>query len=97
MPENRRAYNIQQFSTSTGAIVSGGGETGYYTEDNLPDDSYATLTDPSVNTLDPAIMRYRLCVYASGTFNHFFLNLLYVLANCPPIRRIRSMLIQSGM
>ena len=31
-----------------------GGETGYYTEDNLPDDSYATLTDPSVNTLDPA-------------------------------------------
>lgn len=44
----------KQFSTSTGAIVSGGGETGYYTEDNLPDDSYATLTDPSVNTLDPA-------------------------------------------
>lgn len=29
------------------------------------------------------LMRYRLCVYASGTFNHFFLNLLYVLANCP--------------
>lgn len=44
----------KQFSTSTGAIVSGGGETGYYTEDNLPDDSYSTLTDPSVNTLDPA-------------------------------------------
>ena len=44
----------KQFNASTGAIVSGGGETGYYTEDNLPDDSYSTLTDPSVNTLDPA-------------------------------------------
>ena len=32
----------KQFDTSTGAIVSGGGATGYYTEDNLPDDSYST-------------------------------------------------------
>lgn len=32
----------RQFDTSTGAIVSGGGATGYYTEDNLPDDSYTT-------------------------------------------------------
>ena len=31
----------RQFDTTTGAIVSGGGATGYYTEDNLPDDSYA--------------------------------------------------------
>ena len=32
----------KQFDTSTGAIVSGGGATGYYTEDNLPDASYTT-------------------------------------------------------
>ena len=31
----------RQFDTTTGAIVSGGGATGYYTEDDLPDDSYA--------------------------------------------------------
>ena len=37
----------RQFDTGTGAIVSGGGATGYYTEDNLPDDSYASLeVDP---------------------------------------------------
>lgn len=36
----------KQFSTSTGAIVSGGGETGYYTEDNLPDDAIPTLDRP---------------------------------------------------
>ena len=32
-----------QFNTSTGAIVSGGGRTGYYTDDNLPDSSTASL------------------------------------------------------
>ena len=32
-----------QFSESTGAIVSGGGRTGYYTDDNLPDSSTASL------------------------------------------------------
>ena len=36
----------KQFDTSSGAIVSGGGATGYYTEDNLPDDSY---TSPEVD------------------------------------------------
>lgn len=37
----------KQFDTSSGAIVSGGGATGYYTEDNLPDDSYTvTEEDP---------------------------------------------------
>ena len=36
----------RQFDTSTGAIVSGGGATGYYTEDNMPDDSYVAETDP---------------------------------------------------
>lgn len=43
-----------QFNTSTGAIVSGGGMTGYYTDDNLPDSSYSTLDDPTVQTIDPA-------------------------------------------
>ena len=32
----------KQFDTSTGAIVSSGGATGYYTEDNLPDSSYTS-------------------------------------------------------
>lgn len=32
-----------QFSESTGAIVSSGGRTGYYTDDNLPDSSTASL------------------------------------------------------
>lgn len=36
----------RQFDTSTGVIVSGGGATGYYTEDNMPDDSYVAETDP---------------------------------------------------
>lgn len=37
----------KQFDTSTGAIVSGGGATGYYTEDNLPNDSYTSAeNDP---------------------------------------------------
>ena len=43
-----------QFNTSTGAIVSGGGMTGYYTDDNLPDSSYSTLDDPTVQTINPA-------------------------------------------
>ena len=30
----------KHFDTSTGAIISGGGSVGYYTEDNLPDNSY---------------------------------------------------------
>lgn len=34
----------KQFDPATGAIISGGGRTGYYTEDNLPDASFA-LTD----------------------------------------------------
>lgn len=34
--ENVKEY---QFNTSTGAIVSSGGRTGYYTDDNLPDSS----------------------------------------------------------
>lgn len=32
----------KRFDTSTGAIVSGGGAVGYYTEDNLPDSTYIT-------------------------------------------------------
>lgn len=37
----------KQFDTSTGAIVSSGGATGYYTEDNLPNDSYTSAeNDP---------------------------------------------------
>ncbi len=32
-----------QFSESTGAIVNSGGRTGYYTDDNLPDSSTASL------------------------------------------------------
>ena len=35
----------RQFDTTTGAIVSGGGATGYYTEDNLPED-LASTEDP---------------------------------------------------
>ena len=38
--ENVHEY---QFNTSTGAIVSSGGRTGYYTDDNLPDSSSASL------------------------------------------------------
>ena len=37
----------RQFDTGSGAIISGGGATGYYTEDNLPDSSYASAeVDP---------------------------------------------------
>ena len=37
----------RQFDTGSGAIISGGGATGYYTEDNLPDSSYAAAeVDP---------------------------------------------------
>ena len=32
----------RHFDTSTGAIISGGGAIGYYTEDNMPDSSYAS-------------------------------------------------------
>ena len=35
----------KHFDTSTGAIISGGGAIGYYTEDNMPDSSYAASTD----------------------------------------------------
>ena len=35
----------KRFDTSTGAIVSGGGAVGYYTEDNLPDSSYIVSTE----------------------------------------------------
>ena len=35
----------RHFDTSTGAIISGGGAIGYYTEDNMPDSSYAASTD----------------------------------------------------
>ena len=36
-----------QFNTSTGAIVSSGGLTGYYTDDNLPDSTTSALaSDP---------------------------------------------------
>ena len=37
-----------QFSESTGAIVSSGGRTGYYTEDNLPDSSTSMLSDDAL-------------------------------------------------
>ncbi|MEE0800197.1 MAG: transglycosylase domain-containing protein [Gemmiger sp.] len=43
-----------QFNTTTGALVSSGGMTGYYTDDNLPDSSYASTTEPTTGTLDPA-------------------------------------------
>lgn len=37
----------RQFDTGSGNLVSGGGATGYYTEDNLPNDSYASAeVDP---------------------------------------------------
>ena len=35
----------KRFDTSTGAIVSGGGAVGYYTEDNLPDSSYTVTNE----------------------------------------------------
>ena len=35
----------KHFDTSTGAIISGGGSVGYYTEDNLPDNSYTISED----------------------------------------------------
>ena len=35
----------KRFDTSTGAIVSGGGAVGYYTEDNLPDSSYTVTSE----------------------------------------------------
>lgn len=35
----------KHFDTSTGAIISSGGRVGYYTEDNLPDNSYTVSED----------------------------------------------------
>lgn len=35
----------KHFDTSTGAIISSGGSVGYYTEDNLPDNSYMVSED----------------------------------------------------
>ena len=35
----------KHFDTSTGAIISGGGSVGYYTEDNLSDNSYTISED----------------------------------------------------
>ncbi|UYI82786.1 MAG: transglycosylase domain-containing protein [Oscillospiraceae bacterium] len=35
----------KHFDTSTGAIISSGGSVGYYTEDNLPDNSYTVSED----------------------------------------------------
>lgn len=35
----------KHFDTSTGAIISSGGSVGYYTEDNLPDNSYTVSKD----------------------------------------------------
>ena len=35
----------KHFDTSTGAIISNGGSVGYYTEDNLPDNSYTISED----------------------------------------------------
>ena len=35
----------KHFDTFTGAIISGGGSVGYYTEDNLPDNSYTISED----------------------------------------------------
>ena len=55
-----------QFNTSTGAIISSGGMTGYYTADNMPDESTGALLsaaeDPyaqaaqlaAQNAVDPA-------------------------------------------
>ena len=36
----------KQYNTSTGVIVSSGGATGYYTEDNLPEDVVDPAVDP---------------------------------------------------
>ncbi len=43
----------KQFDPSTGSIISGGGLTGYYTEDNLPED-YTEEVDPNAVVTDPA-------------------------------------------
>ena len=53
----------KHFDTSTGAIISGGGAVGYYTEDNLPDSSY-TVT----NEEDPfaALAQAAVAVGADG-------------------------------
>ena len=43
----------KQFDPTTGSIISGGGLTGYYTEDNLPED-YTEEVDPNAVVTDPA-------------------------------------------
>ena len=44
----------KHFDTSTGAIISSGGSVGYYTEDNLPDNSYTVSEDDPYAALAPA-------------------------------------------
>ena len=44
----------KHFDTSTGAIISSGGSVGYYTEDNLPDNSYTVSEDDSYAALAQA-------------------------------------------
>ena len=49
----------KRFDTSTGAIVSGGGAVGYYTEDNLPDSSsyvVSTEDDPYAALAQAAVL-----------------------------------------
>ena len=41
----------KHFDTSTGAIISSGGSVGYYTEDNLPDNSYTVSEDDAYAAL----------------------------------------------
>ena len=44
----------KHFDTSTGAIISSGGSVGYYTEDNLPDNSYTVSEDAPYAALSQA-------------------------------------------
>ena len=44
----------KHFDTSTGAIISSGGSVGYYTEDNLPDNSYTVSEDDPYDALAQA-------------------------------------------
>ena len=45
----------KHFDTSTGAIISSGGSVGYYTEDNLPDNSYTVSEDDPYAALAQAV------------------------------------------
>ena len=49
----------KHFDTSTGAIISSGGSVGYYTEDNLPDNSYTVSEDDPYAALAQAAGRSR--------------------------------------